>query len=79
MFFRTHMPQALQGADIYDVESRWDPGPGMSFANTGESLRNIAAPSLSSRNISRAQIAEQRTGGFITYSAAVQNKRNSNR
>lgn len=67
-FSRTYMPHAKEGANIYDVTNRWDPGPALSYAESGEPLQQVAETSPAAMGFPSHGPGPQRTRVFVSYS-----------
>lgn len=66
-FSLTYLPGAKEGANIYDVTSRWDAGPALSYAESGEPLQHVAESSPVVTGLP-TDPGRQRTRVFISYS-----------
>jgi hypothetical protein len=66
-FSMTHMPGASDGANLYDVSSRWDPGPALLHTESDEIEEVIKLPQQGQLDVSRKS-STKRTRVFICYS-----------
>lgn len=67
-FSLAYMLGAKEGANIYDVTSRWDAGPALLYAESGEPLQHVAEASPAAMNSLSQGPRPHRTRVFISYS-----------
>jgi hypothetical protein len=65
---RAEMPNAAAGANLYDVTSRWDAGPGLTLAETGKQVDDVPPARAAEPPLELPPGETKRRSVFISYS-----------